>query len=163
MLRTWGLLYGLGYGVGYPDQLDPASPAAGANFALTVDGAWVLRPLAVKYQIDTDANAANRFVSVDYIDARGITRHRNAAGLVVTASTTAQVFDHSVSRGVAEWAANTPVLAPLEPFFLYPGYTLQITVDNKQAGDTITAIHMLVEKFETGTQGYELGAVRTEE
>jgi hypothetical protein len=143
--------------VRYPDYIDVASPAAGANASFSVGGQNYLRVLAATATLTTDANAANRFLSLDYINARGVTYVRNAAGLVVTASTTNQAFHWNIDRGVAEWAANTPVLAPLLSLFLDPGMTVQFTVDNKQVGDQLSAIRLVVEKIQTGPEGYPLG------
>lgn len=156
-LVTTGLLETYGEGFGYQDTLDPANPGAGNNLSILVGGENWLRVLDAIATINTDANAANRFVSLDFINPRGITYVRNAAGLVLTANTTNQVFMWSEQRTDAQWAANTPVLAPVSSVFLPPGSTVQITVDNKQAGDTITAVHLVVERFPTGPRGAPIG------
>ncbi len=113
--------------------------------------------------IATDANVANRFVSLDYINARGTTYCRNAAGVVLTASTSGQVFEWNAGRTVAEWAAGTPVLAPLFMSFLQAAFQVQITIDNIQVGDTITGIHLWLEKWPTGPRGYPEGMVTEQE
>lgn len=159
MQVTTGLLAPFGWGLGYPDWIDPTAPAAGANFVHVVGGTHYERLLAVRATISTDSNVANRFVSVDYINARGTTYCRNAAGVVVTASTTGQVFEWNAARTVAEWATNTPVLAPLLMAFLPPAFQVQITLDNIQVGDTITAVHLWVEKWPTGPRGEPTGMV----
>ena len=66
---TTGLLQPFGWGLGYPDWIDPASPAAGANFVHTVGGSHYERLIAATATVTTDANAANRFVSLDYMNA----------------------------------------------------------------------------------------------
>jgi hypothetical protein len=154
-----GLLNPFGYGVGYQDFVPLTTPAAGANLSFTVEGrAWV-RLLAARCSITTSATVANRFVSLDYVNGRTVTQARNAAGLVVTASTTALVFEWSSSRSRAEWATNTPVLVPLLPIFLAPGTVVQITVDNIQAADQISAASLTLERFDTGALGYAVGFV----
>jgi hypothetical protein len=51
---------------------------------------------------------------------------------------------------VAEWAVNTPVLAPCLDMWLEPGGSIQVTVDSIQAGDQLSAAHFSFLKRETG-------------
>lgn len=149
-----GLLEPFAYGEGFVDYILGDAPAAGANFSLPfLDGRWDVRILSCIVTLDTDANAANRLLSLDYI-VRGVTFVRNAASVVWTASTVAQVFMFKINQAVAEWNTNTPCFVPLLDLFLNPGMTAQITVDNKQVGDTLTSIRFVVEKFPTGRRGY---------
>lgn len=154
-----GLLSPFAHGVGYQDVLFPASPAAGANLAVTVEGRNWLRVLGARLNVTTDANVANRFVSLDYVNARGQTIMRNAAGLVVTASTTNQRFEWTAQRTDAQWAANTPVLVPVYPLFLAPGSVVQFTLDSIQVGDQVSGAVLVVERFDTGSLGYGVGFV----
>ena len=154
---TGGFLQPFAHGLGYPDFITLTQPAAGANLAFPVPANTYLRILAARCNITTDANAANRFVSLDYLNARSVTQVRNAAGLVVTASTTNQKFEWNAQRTDAQWAANTPVLLPVLPMFLSPGMIVQITLDAIQAGDQISLASLTVERFDTGTLGYTTG------
>jgi hypothetical protein len=154
-----GLLAPFGYGTGYQDFIPLTTPAAGANLSFTVESRALIRILAARCSITTSATVANRFVSLDYLNARGVTQVRNAAGLVLTASTTAQVFEWNSARSRSEWAANTPVLVPVLPMFLAPGEIIQITLDSIQAADQISAASLTVERFDTGSVGYERGYV----
>lgn len=133
---------------GYLDIFTPGNPAAGANYSFTVGGLNVgyLRVVAVKASLATDANAANRLFSLDYI-ARGATALRNAATVLVTANTSATVFQWDHAHAVSEWQTGTPVFAPLADVILAPGWTVQLTVDSIQAGDQISSITFLLEKF----------------
>jgi hypothetical protein len=136
-------------GRGLTDWFSVASPAAGANASFTVGGRNVqgLRVLAALATVTLDANAANRLVSLDYIDARSVTRVRNANVSVWTASTSNQVFQWDQAHAASEWNTNTPVFVPLVDVILTPGWLVQLTVDNKQAGDQISAISFVVEAF----------------
>lgn len=151
-----GELEPFGQGRGYVDHVAPAQPAAGANLTIPLDPTFLFRPLSVRFSVTTDANVANRFPTVDYCDPEGTVWVRNAAGLVLTASTTGQVFDFNAQRTVAEWAANTDVLAPLSDFFIPGGWQLRITLSNIQAGDQISAVRFYHEKWVTGA-GRDLG------
>lgn len=134
---------------GYPDFFSPASPAAGANYSFTVGSFNVdfLRVVAVMATLTTDANVANRLFAVDYISGATSTRVRSAATVLITASTSATVFQWDTAHTLSEWNTGTPVFVPLADVILTPGWTVQLTVDNKQVGDTITAISVVVEKY----------------
>jgi hypothetical protein len=147
----------LEYGLPYDDFLPVPTPAAGANASLVVDGAWELQVRAATASLTTDANAANRFLSLDFIMGRTAVPIRNAAGLVITASTTAQVFHWQANRTVGEWAANTPVFVPVLDFWIPPGWTVQFTLDNKQATDQLSALALFVRKRATGGRGAPVG------
>lgn len=134
---------------GYTDFVTPASPAAGANYSFPVgnlNADWV-RIVAAKATLTTDSNVASRLFSLDYIVRGSTTVVRNAATVLITASTSATVFQWDAAHAVSEWQTGTPVFAPLVPVVLTPGYTVQLTVDNIQATDTITAISFVLEKF----------------
>lgn len=156
---TEGLLAPFAHGVGYQDLVAVTTPAAGANATFTVEARNWIRVLGARCNVTTDANVANRFVSLDYINARAQTYLRNAAGLVVTASTTNLKFEWNSQRGDAQWAVNTPVLVPVLPVFLPPGTVVQITLDSIQAGDQVSLASLLVERYDTGPTGYDIGFV----
>jgi predicted phage gp36 major capsid-like protein len=136
-------------GRGLTDWFSVASPAAGANASFTVGGRNVegLRVVAALATVATDANAADRLLALDYIDARSVTRVRSAATLLVTANTSATVFQWDHAHAVSEWQTGTPVFAPLADVILTPGWTVQLTLDSKQAGDQLSAISFVVEAF----------------
>jgi hypothetical protein len=136
-------------GRGLTDWFSVASPAAGANASFTVGGRNVegLRVLAALASLTTDANAANRLMALDYIDGRNVTRVRNANTGVWTANTSGQTFQWDQAHAVSEWNTNTPVFTPLADVILTPGWTVQLTVDSKQAGDQLSAISFVVEAF----------------
>lgn len=137
----------------YHDFLDPASPAAGANLTIVVPGECGIVPLAAIATLTTSAAVANRLLSIDYIGARGTTYHRNAAAKVETATNGGRVYVWSSGRTVSENAANTPVFVPLLELLLDPGMKIQFTVDAIDAGDQLSAVHLVVLKVPTGAGG----------
>jgi len=155
--NVFGLVGPHGYGPAYPAWQDVTQPAAGANAVVTVDGRWQARVLGARCTFTPDGNAANRVICVDYIDNNGKTRLRNGAALVFTASSGAQAFEFDAHRTIAEWNTNTPVFAPLAPWFLPSGWQVQFTADNKQSGDQFSALSLWFEQFETGRGGYQVG------
>lgn len=140
-----------GLGRAFTDRLAPASPAAGAGLTQKLDPTYLWRPLSVRFSLSTDANVANRFVSVDYCDPEGNVYLRNAPGLVITASTTGQIFDFNYQRAVAEWASGTDIMSPLADLFLPAGWQIKLTIGSVQAGDQISSIFMLFQKWLTGS------------
>jgi hypothetical protein len=136
-------------GRGLTDWFSVANPAAGALASFTVGGRNVqgLRVLVVLFTLTTDANAANRFASLDYIDARAVTRVRNAAPTFVTANTSGQVFQFDQANTAPIWDTGTMVFAPLVDVILTPGWKVQLTVDSIQAGDQLSAVSFVVEAF----------------
>lgn len=159
MSETQGILEPFAVGLGFADWIDVPTPAAGLTASVTVEGQWYMRVLAARLTITTDANAANRLISLDFINGRGITYVQNAAAVVVTASTTAQVFEWDIGRTVSEWNTNTPVWSPLQNFLMPPSFTVKFNVTSIQATDAISALRLWVEKFPTGPRGIAQGAV----
>jgi hypothetical protein len=154
---TEGLLEPFGYGQGYPDWIFPANPGANTNLAVVVDARNWIRVIAVIATITTDANVANRWVSVDFITAQGKTYLRNGGGFVETATNGGKVYAWSEQRTDSASIAGGSAVLPVSSIFLAPGTTVQITVDGKQAGDTITAAVLTVERWDTGPTGYPIG------
>ena len=115
-------------------------PAAGAEFSFVCGDYDFWRLIAIYFEITTDANAANRLVTVQYPQRGGLSPVKDGAGLVITANTTSQQFSGSLTRGVAEWATNTPVFFPLSGLWLEAGRVVKIDVDNIQAGDQLANI-----------------------
>lgn len=142
MLTPSGNAAGQPLGIGHTQQrrVVGKNPAAGANYSLTLGPLFWHRLIGSVFQIDTDSNAANRLVTIEHIQQDAIPFNLGGAGLVLTASTTAQRYCGSMYRGVAEWAANTDVYHPILPVWLPPATQLQINLSNIQAGDTITKI-----------------------
>lgn len=134
----------------FVDKIDVASPAAGATASQLVPGQYGMRVLAARATLSTDANAANRLLSLDYIDANNVTRVRNCASVVWTANTSSQAFQWNAAWTVSEWNANTPVLMPVLGLLLPPGWTIKWQVDAIQVGDTLTGLSLVVEKVPTG-------------
>lgn len=138
------------YDEGWVDYIDVTQPAAGANASYSIPGEYGVRVLAARATLTTDANAANRLLSLDFITPNSVTRVRNCAGVVWTANTSSQTFVWNQAWHVSEWATNTPVLMPVLGILLPPTWLVSFTVDNKQAGDQLSALSLVVEKVPTG-------------
>lgn len=140
------LTRGFGLAWGSQEPFAIAAPGAATAATFTVDGRGRRRLVSLVFTLTTDANAANRYVTVEY---RGIAAGAfavNAASVLVTANSV-QRFAGSIDRGVAEWNAGTDVLFPLEDVFLHASDQLVIAVGAMQAGDTLTGIRGVMERF----------------
>lgn len=136
--------FGLGWGSQEPFTINP--PGAATNATFKVDGRGRRRLVSLVFTLTTDANVANRYVAVEYRGFDGGAFAVNAASVLVTASST-QRFVGSIDRGVAEWNTGTDVLFPLADVFLHASDTLVIAVSSIQAGDTLTGIRGVMERF----------------
>jgi hypothetical protein len=143
--------YGAGLGTQFYER--GVTPAVGTSFVSAFDPRLGIRRLvACVFTLATDSNAANRYVTVEYADGAGVSYGADAAAVVVTASTTAQRYCGSIYRGVAEWNANTDVLFPLTPVFVKDGFQLTIKVANVQAGDQLSLIGFVTDRFAYGNE-----------
>jgi hypothetical protein len=132
---------------GYLDVITPADPAAGANLTVTIPNQMYVVVRSLRVTVATDANAANRFLSVDYLLGSRLTMMRNAAAVLITANTSATVFQFDGQHTVSDFATGTMVFAPLKPIPLPNGVTVQVTLDNKQAGDALTSCVVVVDRY----------------
>ena len=139
------------YGAAIPQIIEGTAPGANTNFALSLDSRFVWRFVGVKFSLTTDANAANRIVTFDYADGNGTVFMRNGAGVIVTASTTALVFQGKAHQGTSDFTSSgsdlSTIFFPIEPVYLVGSQQVQINVVNKQAGDTLTAIRLFAEQY----------------
>lgn len=126
-----------------------AQPAVASDFVAALDARWIHRLIACTFTFTADVNAANRAVTVEYREGGGRAYCVDGRAIVITANQVRR-FNGSVSRGAGEDAANADIFFCLTPVFLFPGDTLNIAVTNKQAGDQLSLIRFLFDRFPTG-------------
>jgi hypothetical protein len=127
----------------------PNDPAAGANLTVQLDSRWINRILSARITLVTDSNAANRALTLDYLDAASNVYDSDGAGLVQTASTT-QVYQFQTERTSGEWASNTLVWLPINSKQLTVGTAVRFTVSNIQVADQLSAAVLLFERYDSG-------------
>lgn len=137
-----------GYGLAFEQVILGANPAAGSNFVLTIDARWVWVPVSAVFTLTTDANVANRYVTVEYAQDGQNPYAVSGAAVVFTANGT-QRYAGDRARGVAEWNAGTDVLFGLAAGYLRGGSTFTIRVGSIQVGDTLTKIVLTFDKYPT--------------
>lgn len=142
------------YGIGLPLFQAGTQPAAGANFSFSMDSFWIQVLKTIRFQLVTDANAANRVVTVDYVDGNNSVIVSNGPGLTMSASDT-RTFQGKTNMGFSDWTTtssdSTPIYFPIEPLMLVGSWKVQINVANKQAGDQLSAIRMMFDQFTSET------------
>ena len=163
MAVTAGLVAPYGWGLAYPDWVDVVSPAAGANASFTVDGANYVRVLAARARLTTSATVANRFASLDYVDARGVVRGSSGAGVAVPASQTNVQHEWHYNRGSSTSGAGVQTTSQLLFTFVPPGFTVRFTVANIDATDQLSSLSLWLERWPTGPRGEQQGMITSTE
>jgi hypothetical protein len=157
---TTEVLEPLSLGYGARELITVASPAAGANVTVKVSKGEAWRLLAVVATLVTDANAANRWLELDYQTDAGLVYCRNGGAPIVTASTTVN-FCWKIDQGTSDFASSgsdlTPIIYPLADFLIPRGDAISLVLGNKQATDQLSAIRILVEELVEGPRGYPVG------
>ena len=162
MQVTYGLLGPFSHGRGYQELVTPADPSAGHSYTLAVNGdAWV-RLISCAFNLTTSAVAGNRVVTVQYGDPQGHVWAADGAGVLVTASSSAQQFYGSNQRTAGEWQTPGPVFFPLWGGFMSPGSHIVLNVANIDGTDQLDAIVLLLEKFQNDDTGYLTGGLDSE-
>jgi hypothetical protein len=142
--------FGLGGGIQFP--FTPDSPAAGAGFVFGADGRGARRLLSLVFTLTTDANAANRLVTVEYVGRNNLT-YAVAEVTATQAASLTNRYVFAIGYGTDSFAAGTDGLAPLPSLFLMPGDQLKIIVANIQVGDQLSAIAGAIERFPLDGEG----------
>lgn len=154
--RIRGLLEPFAYGRGWSEIVYGDQPAAGASFALQIQGAADTRLVSATYRLVTSAAVASREVVVGLDDGNGKLYAREGASVLQTASTT-QDYAGGSWRGIAEWNTGTLVFHPLPNLFMEGGHVLRLTVLNIDAADQLSNIVLYLERFPSGSRGYPEG------
>jgi hypothetical protein len=137
------------------DRTAPA-PVAGQSYSYSV-GPWDrMRLVFVVFTLTTDANAANRYVTIEYPGINGVSVIADGASVTVSANTTAQRFVGALRRGPAEWNTNTDVFFPLSGFWAPVGQTITINIANVQAGDLLSKVALTFDATPVHGDGSEL-------
>lgn len=154
---TYGLLEPFAHGRAFPELAALPNPAAGAGLLYKVGGAYWERPLFLTFTLTTSAAAANRAVVLELVDQDLRVVSAIAAAAVQTASLV-RVYSylHNVNQPVGP--IGGVYTAPLPRTFIRPVWALRARIDAVQAADQISLATIYRERFETGPEGYPIGA-----
>lgn len=133
-----------------------ANPAAAGNFTRQTGQGYWERYIAITFTLVTDANAANRQVSIEWLDADNNRLTGTTAPVFEIASTTFRYY------GYLNANANSTSVALRQNFslpwlFLQPGWSITSNINGVQAGDQISAIRGVVERIGIGPDGTPVG------
>lgn len=114
-----------------------SAPAAGANRSFAIPGAGQVELVLLSFSLTTDANVANRIVTLELITG-GKTIRLGSSAFPHVASSTYHYIGHQ--NPVTNAAGNVQdLMIPLPSLRLYdPSATMNIIVNNKQAADQIS-------------------------
>lgn len=140
--------------------LPVVAPAAAAGFSIVPDTAsgWLIRTL--RFQLVTDANAANRAVMFAVTDGNN-EYWRSAAGDVQAASLTRVYGAHIDGSGSLAVGTFIGVRWPSDGLWVPKGSRLNVSVESMQAADQISAINFSFFEFPVGPEFYIWPAVAT--
>ena len=131
---------------GIPEYVKGAQPAAAAHFSEAVGGGYLTRLITVFCRLVTDATAANRAVAVEYLDPES-SRFLIAGAPVTQPASTTTDYAWQAFVGQSDWTVDDTVLVTLPPLLLLPTMTWRIFVDNIQAGDQLSQVRYVRERF----------------
>lgn len=140
------MLGGLGFQVGWQEQIFVPNPAAGTVWSHTVDGRYFERLLTVRYQFQASAAVGNRFLEVALTDVNGKVITTVPAGFSISAGQQCVTNLHAGgpaydTTGQGDGFGFLPdVLAP-------PGWTWTGSAVGLDVADQYSAVTLLVQKF----------------
>lgn len=136
------------------------APAAAAGFSVVPDTAsgWLIRTL--RFQLVTDANAADRAIMFAVTDGNA-EYWRSSAGAIQAASLTRVYGAHIGSPGAAAVGTFIGVRWPDDGLWIPKGSRLDVTIENVQAGDQVSLIAGSLFEFPVGPQYYIWPSVAT--
>jgi hypothetical protein len=122
-----------------PTLVIPAAPAAGANFSYVMPGPMAQQLASVVFQFVSDAVVANRFLSIQVLDAAGhlIAKTANQAAVLASTAITISAWPTASQQNSATGTAILPLFGGL---WLQPGWTLSLIASGIDAGDQINLI-----------------------
>jgi len=133
---------------GLPQLVYAASPAVATDFTKQVPGGTFVRLVSVFCNLDTDSNAADREVTLEYRDAAGKVFCTAGAPVTVSADS-ANDYVFSSFQPEAVWPIDTRIVVPLSPILLIPSWTWALSIANVQVGDQLSAVRYVEELFYT--------------
>lgn len=133
---------------GFPELVKVPNPAAGATYTYTVTGEYAVRFVAVYCKFVADANAASREITVEYRDDGTQRFALSGINTTVTATNTAY-YAFNAFQPAAVATVDSTALVPLMPILLMPTWSMKLNVLNVQAGDQLSQIRLVIERFYT--------------
>ena len=138
------------YAVGWQEPVYLADPAVGQNFVHTVDGRFFTRVVAVQFTLVTSAVVANRFPALILSDTNGKTITSVPAGGTVAASSSLFVF-LNVNGPAYAFGNSGGTFGSMPDLLVPPGWVWQSSIAGMDAGDQISSIVLLLQRYPNDT------------
>lgn len=125
------------------------TPAAGAEFTITVPANVTWEVLSVKGVLTTSAAVANRNCTLILGPDAATTEQRYSLGTAVTAS---QATTFTYASGIGTTLATGSIAGPLPspPPIAPPGYVMRSQTQNVDAGDQYSSLFVVVREWSVG-------------
>ncbi len=137
--------------IGLPEYVQRPSPAAAAAFQENIPGDYFARFLTVFFRLVTDATVANRTAAIEYRDHEDNRMVLAGAPVTQSASSTND-YAFTAWLGQPDWSVISTILVPIPPLLLLPTFDMRIVIDGVQAGDQLSRIRFMWERFYTTDQ-----------
>lgn len=131
---------------GLPELVYAEAPAAGAGLTIALGGDFLVRLISLYLTLTTDANVADRQVTVGYANQAGQRFMLSGAPVTQSASATND-WCFSAFQPQAEWPVDGTIIVPLSPVLLMPTQKIVVDVDGIQVADAITGARYVQERF----------------
>lgn len=153
-----GLTRLVGHGRAFSEVLTVPAPAVGVGFTYTNDGRYWELLDSISFRLVSDANAANRQVTLTITDGAGSALATLPSASLQVASKT---YDYTFSPqfNTFNTVVANAITLPLPELFLQPAYSIVVAIGAVQAGDQVSAIRLYAQRFVTGPSGYSIGMV----
>lgn len=126
-----------------------ANPAAATDFSYLVPAYRQVELVAANFTLTTDANAADRYVSI-LITKAGQSKVKALTAIAHTASKAIRYSFAYTGAGVIDMSAAGQIQVPLfRRFRALPGDTINIIASAKQVGDQFSSIFLTVNSWIT--------------
>lgn len=131
-----------------------AVPAAGAEYTFVCQPYDRWRLVACRFELTTDSNAANRFVTIDYLDGQGVPIVSDGAAVATPATITARPYSGALTFSGGTGITGSALFFPLSGLFLEPGQRVKIAVANIQVGDQLGRIRLTFDRWPENPSDY---------
>ncbi len=134
------------------DLLTPEPPSAGQDFTFTVGGDERVVLVSAMCELATAAGGSDRGVSLQFKNWNG-KRFLVAGTAAAVVPATTQAFAWQSAAGPGVWAVDDAALAGMPEAMLMPMCTVTIHVSNVAAGDQLSNIALLIERYPLNVEG----------
>ena len=155
-LTTVGISPPFVEGLGFDEILEIADSGIGGINLFKTQVAERIFVKNIRMQFITSAVVANRIPQVLIFDGDGNQIWQAAPNAGQAASLTIQYnYSPVFSASVSDSASIKQV--PFPGFYLMPGWTVQINITGRQAGDVVSFLNVWRHRLVVGQGGYDLG------